>query len=56
MTLLNLVMQSIYMKYHLNLHAQGFDQIVLDHFGINAPQADMTDWKELVDKVKNLRA
>ena len=38
----------------LNLHAQGFDQIILDHFGINAPQADMTEWKELVNKVKNL--
>ena len=38
----------------LNLHAQGFDQIVLDHFGIEAPQADMSEWKELVHKVKNL--
>ena len=38
----------------LNLHAQGFDQIVLDHFGMNAPQADMEDWKELVHQVKNL--
>ncbi|WP_274309088.1 CTP synthase [Solibacillus daqui] len=38
----------------LNLHAQGFDQIVLDHFGINAPKADMEDWKELVQLVKNL--
>ena len=38
----------------LNLHAQGFDQIILDHFGIEAPAADMTEWKELVTKVKNL--
>ncbi|KYG90204.1 CTP synthase [Metasolibacillus sp. FSL H7-0170] len=38
----------------LNLLAQGFDQIVLDHFGIEAPKADMEDWKELVHKVKNL--
>ena len=38
----------------LNLHAQGFDQIILDHFGIEAPVADMTEWKELVTKVKNL--
>ena len=37
----------------LNLHAQDFDDIVLDHFGINAPEADMSEWKELVDKVKN---
>lgn len=40
----------------LNLLAQGFDQIVLDHFGIDAPKADMTDWKELVHQVKNLES
>ena len=39
----------------LNLHAQDFDDIVLDHFGIEAPESDMADWKELVDKVKNLK-
>ncbi len=39
----------------LNLHAQDFDDIVLDHFGIEAPEADMADWKELVEKVKNLK-
>ena len=38
----------------LNLLAQGFDQIVLDHFGIKAPKADMAEWKELVQLVKNL--
>ena len=38
----------------LNLQAQDFDDIVLEHFGIEAPEADMADWKELVDKVKNL--
>ena len=42
------------MKYHLNLHAQDFDDIVLDHFGIEAPEADMEEWRDLVDKVKNL--
>lgn len=39
----------------LNLHAQDFDDIVLDHFGIEAPEADMSEWKELVNKVKNLK-
>ncbi|MFF5993925.1 CTP synthase [Lysinibacillus sp. KU-BSD001] len=39
----------------LNLHAQDFDDIVLDHFRIQAPEADMSDWKELVHKVKNLQ-
>ena len=38
----------------LNLHAQKFDDIVLKHFGIEAPPADMSDWKALVEKVKNL--
>ena len=38
----------------LNLHAQDFDDIVLDHFGIEAPEADMSDWRDLVNKVKNL--
>ncbi|MEG0261285.1 MAG: CTP synthase, partial [Lysinibacillus sp.] len=39
----------------LNLHAQDIDDIVLDHFGIKVPEADMEDWKELVQKVKNLK-
>lgn len=38
----------------LALQAQGLDSIVLDHFGIQAPAADMTEWKELVERVKNL--
>lgn len=39
----------------LNLQAQHIDDIVLEHFGIEAPQADMADWKALVDKVKSLK-
>ena len=39
----------------LNLHAQDLDDIVLEYFGIEAPEADMSDWKELVHKVKNLK-
>ena len=39
----------------LNLQSQDLDDIVLEHFGIQAPEADMTDWKVLVDKVKNLK-
>ncbi len=38
----------------LALQAQGLDSIVLDHFGIQAPAADMTEWKALVERVKNL--
>lgn len=38
----------------LNLHKQDLDDIVLDHFGLKAPEADMEDWKKLVEVVKNL--
>ena len=38
----------------LMLQQQQMDQIVLDHFGIKAKEADMTDWVALVDRVKNL--
>lgn len=38
----------------LALQAQGLDSIVLDHFGIQAPAADMIEWKALVERVKNL--
>lgn len=38
----------------LNLQAQGMDDIVLEHFGISAPQADMVEWTSLVDRVLNL--
>lgn len=38
----------------LTLQAQQMDQIVLDHLKIQAPEANMDEWKALVDKVKNL--
>ncbi|WP_099222526.1 CTP synthase [Listeria costaricensis] len=38
----------------LSLQAQKMDQIVLDHLQLEAPQADMTEWKELIHRVKNL--
>ena len=38
----------------LNLQAQHLDQIVVDHFQLNTKEADMTDWKALVDQVKSL--
>ncbi|WP_019414991.1 CTP synthase [Paenisporosarcina sp. TG20] len=38
----------------LMLQQQHMDQIVLDHLGINAPEADMTEWTALVNQVKNL--
>ncbi|MBC1442200.1 CTP synthase, partial [Listeria innocua] len=34
----------------LSLQAQKMDQIVLDHLKLDAPQADMTEWTELVHR------
>lgn len=45
--------ESLY-EVPLMLQAQGMDQIVCDHLKIDAPEADMSEWKELVHKVKNL--
>ena len=39
----------------LNLQAQGMDDLVLDHFGIQRPEADLTDWRALENKVLNLK-
>lgn len=39
----------------LNLQAQGMDDLVLDHFGIQRTEADMTDWRALENKVLNLK-
>lgn len=39
----------------LNLQKQNMDQIVCDHLKLDAPAADMTEWKELEAKVLNLK-
>lgn len=38
----------------LNLHAQQMDQLVLDHFGVTAPEADLTEWRALEQQVTQL--
>lgn len=39
----------------LNLEAQHLDDLILDHFGYkDLPAADMTDWKGLIEKIKNI--
>src|SRR5690606_30656541 len=38
----------------LALEEQGLDQLVCDHLGLTCDKADMTEWKALIDKVKNL--
>ncbi|WP_117161565.1 CTP synthase [Paraliobacillus sp. X-1268] len=42
--------------YHvpLALQAQHLDQITCDHFGLDCPPADMTEWNDLAEKVRNL--
>lgn len=37
------------------LHNQHMDDLVLEHFGLKAPEADMTEWDALVERVKNLK-
>jgi CTP synthase len=46
--------QSNIYRVALALHEQGFDDLVLDHFGIEAPPADMAEWTALADRVDHL--
>ena len=39
----------------LNLQAQHMDDIVCRKLKLETPEADMTEWKELVDRVRNLQ-
>ncbi|SEN52711.1 CTP synthase [Mesobacillus persicus] len=39
----------------LDLQSQHLDQIVCNHLQLQCTDADMTEWKELVDKVQNLK-
>jgi len=38
----------------MRLQEQGLDDLILDHFRIDAPLADMSTWRDLIDAVKNL--
>lgn len=38
----------------LAFQEQGLDQYICDHMKLETPQADMEDWKQLVDKVRGL--
>lgn len=37
----------------LTLQQEGLDDIVLRHFGLEAPVADMTEWKAMVERIKS---
>lgn len=38
----------------ISLQEQHLDQLVMDHFDLEYPEADMVEWKKLIDKVRNL--
>lgn len=38
----------------LNLQAQNLDQIVVDKLGLDVPEADMSEWKKMVEGILNL--
>lgn len=38
----------------LELKRQGLDQLAVNHFGLNYPEANMVEWEDLIQKVKNL--
>lgn len=38
----------------VKLQEQGIDDLILDHFRIDAPAADMQEWNSLIQTVKNL--
>ncbi|MGP4076471.1 CTP synthase [Halobacillus sp. K22] len=43
--------------YHvpITLQDQNLDQLTCDHFGLDCPPADMTEWNQLINQVKNLK-
>jgi CTP synthase len=39
----------------LTLQSQNLDQLVCDHFKLSCPPADMKDWKDLIDRIRNIK-
>lgn len=37
-----------------NLHQQKIDDVILNHFHLDCPPADMTEWNELIHRIKTL--
>ena len=44
---------SVLYEVPLMLQAQKMDQLVVDHFGLNVPAADMQAWQEMGDHIKH---
>ena len=38
-----------------NLHKQHVDDLILSHFNLTLPEADMCEWNALIERVKNLK-
>ncbi|KRN75357.1 pyrG protein [Weissella kandleri] len=38
-----------------NMQAQGMDDVVLKHFGLKAPSANLTAWTQMIERIKNLK-
>ncbi|PKR77721.1 CTP synthase [Halalkalibacillus sediminis] len=39
----------------LEMQRQGLDQLACDHFKLQCPEADMEEWNQLIDNVRNLK-
>ncbi len=46
--------QKIIYNVAKSLHEQKIDDIILDHFKIEAKEADMTEWYQLIERIENL--
>ncbi len=53
------VIESVDCKYLYEivnkLHDQKIDDVILEHFKINAPEADLEGWNNFIERVKNLK-
>lgn len=38
-----------------NLHLQKIDDVILKHFGLDLKPADMTEWDQMIDRIKHLK-
>jgi CTP synthase len=39
----------------LNMQKQGMDDVILKRLGLSAPAADLTEWRAMIDKIRNLK-
>nr|WP_289037772.1 CTP synthase [uncultured Allobacillus sp.] len=46
--------QEVLYEVALEMKKQGLDQLTCEHFHLDCPEADMTEWEELIHRVTNL--